>query len=226
MLHHIFSNIFILGFAGLIMIVLYALAMSKTLLFPILNITKKLSNMNENSLTQIDTKKLPIEFLPLADSINNLTKRIETFLKYQKELFIGAAHELKTPLAVIKLKSEVTLLKTRDIKRYEDTLRLFIKEVDNMNKMVGSILEIGRQESAQFEQPIELDVVDFVKNKIDDYKLLAREKHIEIKFDCKIVHKLFVFGMHQYVPEMLHGPAQLSFISIHAYLWKTDWHKL
>ena len=48
----------------------------------------------------------------------------------------------------------------------------------------------------------------------------------EKKFDCKIVHKLFVFGMHQYVPEMLHGPAQLSFISIHAYLWKTDWHKL
>ena len=48
----------------------------------------------------------------------------------------------------------------------------------------------------------------------------------EKKIDCKIVHKLFVFGMHQYVPEMLHGPAQLSFVSIHAYLWKTDWHKL
>ena len=38
------------------------------------------------------------------------------------------------------------------------------------------------------------------------------------KFDCKIVHELFVFGMHQYVPEMLYGPALLSFISIHAYL--------
>lgn len=46
------------------------------------------------------------------------------------------------------------------------------------------------------------------------------------KIDCKIVHELFVFGMHQYVPEMLYGPALLSFISIHAYLWKIDWHKL
>ena len=98
-----------LGFGGLVLVVAYALAVSKTLLLPILRITNKLSNMNENSLTQIETKTLPKEFIPLANSINTLTTRIESYVKYQKELFIGAAHELKTPLAVMKLKSQVTL---------------------------------------------------------------------------------------------------------------------
>ena len=75
--------------------------------------------MNENSLTQIETKTLPKEFISLANSINTLTNRIESYVKYQKELFIGAAHELKTPLAVMKLKSEITLRKKRDIEKYD-----------------------------------------------------------------------------------------------------------
>ena len=186
MLRKIFSNVLILGLGGLLMVILYALAVSKTLLYPIINITNKLSNMNENSLTQIDTSKLPIEFNPLANSINNLTKKIEMYVKYQKELFIGAAHELKTPLAVIKLKSEVILLKPREVAKYEDTLRLFIKEVNGMDQMVGSILNVGRQEGAQFERPIELDVISFINNKLNNYSLLANEKKISIVFNCKI----------------------------------------
>jgi two-component system OmpR family sensor kinase len=142
--------------------------------------------MNENSLTKIELEKLPIEFHPLATSINNLTKKIEMYVKYQKELFIGAAHELKTPLAVMKLKSEVVLMKERDAAKYQDTLRLFISEINGMDKMVGSILDIGRQEGAQFEQPVEMDVVQFIKQKADNYKLLSKEKNIQIIVQCDI----------------------------------------
>jgi two-component system OmpR family sensor kinase len=186
MLTKIFSNVFILSFAGLIMVVLYALAVSRNLLAPIINITNKLSNMNENSLTKIELKKLPIEFHPLANSINNLTKKIEMYVKYQKELFIGAAHELKTPLAVMKLKSEVVLLKKRDTEKYEETLRLFISEINGMDKMVSSILDVGRQEGAQFENPAEVDVVKFVESRVNNYRLLSNEKKIELEFLCNI----------------------------------------
>ena len=71
--------------------------------------------MDENSLTQIDKKDLPEEFLTLANSINSLTNRIGTYLKFKKELFIGIAHELKTPLAVMKLKNELMLKKPREV---------------------------------------------------------------------------------------------------------------
>ena len=98
----IFKNLFILAIPGFLLMLLYSLAVSKSLLKPIIQINKKLSNMDENSLTQIDKKDLPIEFHSLANSINSLTNRIETYVKFKKELFIGAAHELKTPLAVMK----------------------------------------------------------------------------------------------------------------------------
>ncbi len=182
MLNKIFSNLLFLGIGGLVMIILYALTVSRTLLLPILNIANKLSNMNENSLTKIETEKLPIEFLPLATSINVLTKRIETHLKYQKELFIGTAHELKTPLAVMKLKSEVTIRKPREPEKYIETLKVHIDEIDKMNKMISSILDMGRQEGAKFEKTVELDIVDFLKLKTNDYKLIANKKNINLIF--------------------------------------------
>jgi len=186
MLNKIFGNLLFLGIGGLIMIVLYAFTVSKTLLAPILNLTKKLSKMDENSLTKIDTSKLPEEFIPLANSVNNLTQRIQSYLKYQKELFIGTAHELKTPLAVMKLKSEVTLRKKRDIEKYEEALRIHIEQIDQMNKMVSSILNMGRQEGAQFEKPMEVDIVDFLRIKLEDYQLLANQKHIKMSLETNI----------------------------------------
>ena len=128
---------------------------------------------------------MPVEFIPLAESINKLIDRIQNFAKYQKELFIGASHELKTPLAVMKTKNEVTLLKKRDSEKYIEALKTNIRMINEMNDMISSILEIGRQESAQFEEPIEVNVIEFLKEKEKDYRLIAAEKNINIKTDLE-----------------------------------------
>ncbi len=182
MLNKIFNNILILSIGGLIMVIIYAMTLAKTMLRPIIQIANRLSNMNENALSQLKLKNLPLEFHPLANSINQLTKRIEGYVKYQKELFIGAAHELKTPLAVMKLKNEVTLRKPREREKYEETLNLNISEIDGMNKMITSILDIGRQEGAQFEKAVQIDVIDYLKHKINGYKLLAKKEEVNLVF--------------------------------------------
>lgn len=182
MLHKIFSNILLLSLGGLIMVVLYAFTVSKTLLGPIISITEKLSKMNENYLTKIDKKTLPIEFHPLARSINSLTTKIEAFVRFKKDLFIGAAHELKTPLAVMKLKNEVTLMKPREPEKYQEVLKLTIEQINDMNKMISSILDIGRQEGAQFEKPEEIDLVQYIQRKTNDYRMLSAEKKITLTY--------------------------------------------
>ena len=184
----IFKNLFVLAIPGFILMLVYSLFVSKSLLNPIIQINNKLSNMDENSLTQIDEKDLPIEFHSLAESINSLTNRIETYVKFKKELFIGAAHELKTPLAVMKLKNEVTLKKKREVEQYEEALMLTIKQIDEMNKMISSILDIGRTEGAQFEQTTDLDLVEYIKKKTNDYRMLSAQKSIDITFFSNVNH--------------------------------------
>ena len=188
MLNKIFNNLLLISFAGLIMVVLYAFTVSKTLLKPIIDITKKLSNMDENFLTQINKKDLPIEFHPLANSINSLTTRIETNIRFKKELFIGVAHELKTPLAVMKLKNEVTLMKKREAEKYQDTMRLTIEQINDMNKMISSILDVGRAEGAQFEKAEEIDLVQYLQRKTNDYRMLSAKKKIILTFFSNVNH--------------------------------------
>jgi two-component system, OmpR family, sensor kinase len=182
MLNTIFKNLLILTIAGIIMVILYALTISRILVAPILHITNKLSHMNENSLVQITLNKLPVEFHPLANSINQLTNRIEGHVKYQKELFIGAAHELKTPLAVMKLKNDITIRKQRTQDKYEETIKINNNEIDTMNKMISSILDIGRQEGATFEQPVNIDIIKYLREKFLGYKLLANKDLVKLSF--------------------------------------------
>lgn len=185
LLDKILNYIFIINAAGFILVILYAITLSKMLVKPIRILSSKLSNMNEHLIKPINVKSLPQEFEPLGTTINHLIGRIQNFVKYQKELFIGTAHELKTPLAVIKLKNQVTLLKKRTPEEYIDALKVTNKTIDEMNIIVSNILNIGRQEGAQFDKPTTIDVISVLKQKADDFKLLAQNegKILEMSFE-------------------------------------------
>jgi len=183
LLNKILHYIFIINIAGFLLVVIYATMLSKMLVIPIKTLNKKLSNMNEHLIKPIDINELPMEFEPLAQTINHLIARIQNFVKYQKELFIGTAHELKTPLAVIKLKNQVTLIKKRSPEEYIEALKTTNKTIDEMNIIVSNILNIGRQEGAQLDKPVEVDVIEVLKQKADDFKLLAENEGKKLEMD-------------------------------------------
>ncbi len=185
MLKKILRSIIVINLISLILIVLYAFGLSAMLLVPITRMSKKLSTLNENFLTTINLRELPEEFVPLGESINRLINRIQTFVKYQKELFIGAAHELKTPLNVMKLKNDVTLIKRREPEKYIEALELSNKTILELNRMIGSILEIGRLEGAHFELPQQVDIIDFIRKKGEDFTLLAKEEKRNLVLDLQ-----------------------------------------
>jgi len=177
LLKKILRSIFLINAFGFIVIIFYAIAFSKMLVAPISALTRRLANMNEHLLRPIKVEHLPEEFEPLGETLNRLMGRIQNFVKYQKELFIGAAHELKTPLAVIKLKNQVTLIKKRSSEEYIEAIRITNQSVDEMNKIVANILNIGRQEGAQLEMPSEADIIKILKKWEGDFSLLAHSEN-------------------------------------------------
>ncbi|MFT7859858.1 MAG: HAMP domain-containing sensor histidine kinase [Sulfurimonas sp.] len=184
LLHKILNYIFIINIVGFLLVILYAVALSKMLASPIKKLSQDLANMNEHIMKPIQMDEIPSEFSPLAGTINHLIARIQNFVKYQKELFIGTAHELKTPLAVIKLKNQVTLIKKRSAEEYIEAIKTTNKTVDEMNIIVSNILNIGRQEGAQLDEPQEVDVIELLKEKANDFALLAENegKSLEMRF--------------------------------------------
>jgi len=185
LLQKILNSIFIINILGFVIIIIYAITLSTMLIKPIKALTYRLSNMNEHLIRPIKTKQLPIEFLPLGETLNHLIARLQNFVKYQKELFIGTAHELKTPLAVMKLKNQVTLIKKREPSEYIEAIKLNNKTIDEMNKIIADILNIGRQEGAQLETPQEVDVIGYLRAKGQDFKLLAESEAKDLSMDFK-----------------------------------------
>ncbi len=182
-LDKILNYIFTINIVGFVLVIIYAVALSKMLISPVKTLSSKLSNMNEHLIQPIKIESLPAEFEPLGETINHLITRIQNFVKYQKELFIGTAHELKTPLAVIKLKNQVTLIKKRSPEEYIDALNVTNRTIDEMNIIVSNILNIGRQEGAQLEKPALVDVIVFLKEKANNFILLAENEGKSLYMD-------------------------------------------
>ncbi len=172
----ILNSIFLINAIGFILIIIYAITLSTMLTAPIRTLSRKLSNMNEHLIRPIRVDELPEEFEPLGETINRLINRIQNFVKYQKELFIGTAHELKTPLAVIKLKNQVTLIKKRSAEEYIDAITTTNQTINEMDQLVSAILNIGRQEGAQLDNPEDVDVIMFLNSKANDFQLLAEHE--------------------------------------------------
>lgn len=176
----ILSNIIFINATAIFLILFYALFLSRILLTPVRTLALKLSKLNENFLKGVELTNIPSEFKELASSINHLINRITDFSLFQKELFIGAAHELKTPLAVMKTKNEVTMLKERNKDEYISALEQNVKSIDQMNKMVSGILEIGRGEAAQFEKPVKTDIILFLRGICENFISLAKKDDINL----------------------------------------------
>ena len=177
LISNIYYIVILMVFLGIIFALFFANILSKKLMQPLQVLTHRFTNMNESILQHINLKDLPIEFAKLGESINFLVTKIQTFINYRKELYVGTAHELKTPLAVMRLKNQITLMKYKQQDKIKETLQQNIESIDTLNSMIHNILEYGRAEGAQFEQPQRINLIRLMASKAEEYELLAQSKN-------------------------------------------------
>ena len=94
------------------------------------------------------------EFATLATEFNKLTDRLQESEAQQRQFVSDASHELKTPLASIKLLSDSILQNEMDA----DTMREFVSDIgseaDRLTRMTQKLLTLNRAESAEVEHEI------------------------------------------------------------------------
>ena len=94
------------------------------------------------------------EFATLAAEFNKLTDRLQESEAQQRQFVSDASHELKTPLASIKLLSDSILQNEMDA----DTMREFVSDIgseaDRLTRMTQKLLTLNRAESAEVEHEI------------------------------------------------------------------------
>jgi len=75
-------------------------------LLPVGRLGEELAARTDSVLDPIDTTRLPDELLPLVTGFNRLLQRLKSAFEAQRTLVADAAHELRTPLAVVQLQAQ------------------------------------------------------------------------------------------------------------------------
>jgi two-component system OmpR family sensor kinase len=176
LLKYIYWTMLAVFIISITLILYFSSQLSTLIIQPLYRLTYKFSNMNESILKPINTNELPKEFAQLGKAFNSLISKIKTSINYRKELFVGTAHELKTPLAVMRLKNQITLMKYKKNDNIRETLQQNMDSIDTLNNMIHNILEYGRAEGGQFEEPKRLNIIRFMAQKAEGYELLSHSQ--------------------------------------------------
>ncbi|CAN5510745.1 hypothetical protein BH11ARM1_BH11ARM1_09820 [soil metagenome] len=103
------------------------------------------------------------EFGEFAANLNTLLERIEETVNRADQFSADAAHELRTPLAILRMRLETSLIKTRTTAEYEEAMRSSILEIGRLTSITESLLRSSRGEFYPADrvdlQPFVLDAI-------------------------------------------------------------------
>lgn len=125
------------------------------------------------------------ELHQLADSFNDMFRRIDELLETERRFTADASHELRTPMSVITAQCEYTLEKPRDADEYEEALQVIRRQGNKMSGLINDMLAFTRLES-QSDRYIKetLDLTGLVTDLCSDMALI-RENGIKLDFQAE-----------------------------------------
>jgi len=132
-------------------------------------------------LTSIKTDK---EMKTLINSFNMMINRLEKSFTHINEFSSHVAHELKTPLAIMKGEIEIIFLQDRPIHEYKAVLIENLEEIDRMIIIIRDLLLLSRIEykSGIFNFN-NFDFLKFINEIFEQSKILTKSKDINYKLN-------------------------------------------
>ena len=144
----------------------------------------KVDSTNEIGELKSQINDLYSTLLNLIDDLEIKNKEIKKFEKLKYDFFRGASHELKTPLASLKIILENMKYNIGKYKDKEKYIGNCIDIVNELNQSISQILSISSLEHLKNDE--ENVVINEILTKvIDKYILLAKEKNITINNNLK-----------------------------------------
>ncbi len=158
------------------------------LISPLERIIEKADKITGENLTEridIGAGNHPEEIVKLVNSLNRLLDRLERAFKQISQFTSDVAHELLTPLTVIKDEVEITLMKKRRSNEYISTLNLIQKQTERTISIIKSMLYLAKAESGVIRANSGMvNVSDLIGELISTFGLKAKQKNVKLRFYC------------------------------------------
>ncbi len=147
---------------------------------PLRELRAQLARRCAADLAPLDSASAPQEIEPLVSELNRLFGRIEEALARERRLTADAAHELRTPLAVLSTQAQVARLAVDDATRNE-ALDAMVSGAERAARLIEQMLTLARLEAGQTGAAAErVDLREVVRAAMAEAATRALAKSIDI----------------------------------------------
>lgn len=162
---------------------------------PIRKIAYFVSHRDPQNLHRFEIKTVPTELQPLIDELNYLFNRLEQAFEREKRFTADAAHELKTPLTILKTHAQLALNSTNEQQR-QQALNNLLAGVNRSAHIIDQLLLLSRSEP-EAQRNIPVTIFDLKKVLVDTISALsglALDKNIELEFRSPVEGPVWLEG--------------------------------
>ena len=157
--------------------------LTKKTLTPLQKLTSEVSQIQAQNLsTQLAVPNSKDEIAQLTSSFNEMLARLDNAFSTQKQFSANAAHELRTPLAVLQTNLEVFEKKQEpEMVEYRQLFTMIKEQTARLSQLVGTLLDMTNLKSVPRTDHVSLE--ELVDEVFCDLDPVAEKAGISIHFD-------------------------------------------
>jgi two-component system sensor histidine kinase QseC len=167
-----------------ILFLLIAWAVSRSLR-PLSTLTTELHQRNTNSLQQVSSAA-PKEMQPMIAALNSLFIRVDAGIKREQRFTADAAHELRSPLAALKIQTEVLALDSNNDEQHQ-RIQTLLSGIDRTSHLLDQLLTLSKIDpivAPAYTTPVNWETL--TDQVLQQASLNARSKQIRLRRECAI----------------------------------------
>lgn len=153
-------------------------------LSPLSELQNRIRGRRSDDLSPIEVGQVPEEITPLVHSLNDMLERLSQTIQMQKRFIADAAHQLKTPLAGMRMQSELALRQDSQEEIHKSLLQL-AKSSGAATRLVNQLLALARAENQNPHSksfgPLELG--ELARSAVQDFVQISFARQIDLGFE-------------------------------------------
>jgi heavy metal sensor kinase len=137
---------------------------------------------------RLETTNADDELGRLATTLNDMIGRLERSFDEVRRFTADAAHELRTPLSMMRTAAEVALRAPRSAEEDAGVLEDLLEEIERLSRLVSQLLFLCREDGGLEMGPREKVCLDEVVREVSDHmQVIAHEKGVNLEVGCSQV---------------------------------------
>ncbi len=149
---------------------------------PLQQLAARIKKITPTKLAPIEMNYVPEELVPVKTALNDLLIEIDVLMEREKRWIADAAHELRTPLSILRVHAQNANL-AENAEEKDQSLAQLTSGVDRSTRIVSQLLALARLEHKKEVKKQDVDILAITRAMIADILPLAWKRGIDIVLD-------------------------------------------